>query len=81
MHVCVTVRVCLCVFSVRSVCVCVCGMFEKNLDPKRLFLPPCSQSWNVLALDGSNWQRIDLFDFQRDIEVSKSDRHPLYSYL
>uniref|UniRef100_A0A3Q3IXZ3 F-box domain-containing protein n=1 Tax=Monopterus albus TaxID=43700 RepID=A0A3Q3IXZ3_MONAL len=24
--------------------------------------------WNVLALDGSNWQRIDLFDFQRDIE-------------
>ena len=27
------------------------------------------QAWNVLALDGSNWQRIDLFDFQRDIEV------------
>uniref|UniRef100_A0A671M3P6 F-box/LRR-repeat protein 20-like n=1 Tax=Sinocyclocheilus anshuiensis TaxID=1608454 RepID=A0A671M3P6_9TELE len=27
-----------------------------------------SRSWNVLALDGSNWQRIDLFDFQRDIE-------------
>ncbi|KAH0501114.1 F-box/LRR-repeat protein 20 [Microtus ochrogaster] len=26
------------------------------------------QAWNVLALDGSNWQRIDLFDFQRDIE-------------
>ncbi|XP_051496478.1 F-box/LRR-repeat protein 20 isoform X1 [Apus apus] len=25
-------------------------------------------AWNVLALDGSNWQRIDLFDFQRDIE-------------
>lgn len=38
-------------------------------------LPPCPQSWNVLALDGSNWQRIDLFDFQRDIEVSKSDLH------
>ncbi|XP_059814243.1 F-box/LRR-repeat protein 20-like isoform X1 [Hypanus sabinus] len=27
-----------------------------------------SRYWNVLALDGSNWQRIDLFDFQRDIE-------------
>ncbi|NXI86726.1 FXL20 protein, partial [Rhipidura dahli] len=27
-----------------------------------------SRAWNVLALDGSNWQRIDLFDFQRDIE-------------
>uniref|UniRef100_A0A8C2KMY7 F-box and leucine-rich repeat protein 20 n=1 Tax=Cyprinus carpio TaxID=7962 RepID=A0A8C2KMY7_CYPCA len=27
-----------------------------------------SRSWNLLALDGSNWQRIDLFDFQRDIE-------------
>ncbi|KAM9254943.1 F-box/LRR-repeat protein 20 isoform 4-T4 [Cariama cristata] len=26
------------------------------------------RAWNVLALDGSNWQRIDLFDFQRDIE-------------
>lgn len=34
-----------------------------------MFLPLHSQSWNVLALDGSNWQRIDLFDFQRDIEV------------
>ncbi|TTF56863.1 F-box/LRR-repeat protein 20 [Bagarius yarrelli] len=28
-------------------------------------------AWNVLALDGSNWQSIDLFDFQRDIEVTK----------
>lgn len=32
------------------------------------FFPPI-KAWNVLALDGSNWQRIDLFDFQRDIEV------------
>lgn len=32
-----------------------------------------SQSWNLLALDGSNWQRIDLFDFQRDIEVRKGE--------
>lgn len=31
------------------------------------------QAWNVLALDGSNWQRIDLFDFQRDIEVCLHD--------
>lgn len=29
-----------------------------------------SQAWNVLALDGSNWQKIDLFNFQTDIEVS-----------
>lgn len=28
-----------------------------------------SQAWNVLALDGSNWQKIDLFNFQTDIEV------------
>lgn len=28
-----------------------------------------SKSWNVLALDGSNWQRIDLFEFQKDVEV------------
>uniref|UniRef100_A0A1B0DEP6 Uncharacterized protein n=1 Tax=Phlebotomus papatasi TaxID=29031 RepID=A0A1B0DEP6_PHLPP len=27
-----------------------------------------SKYWNLLALDGSNWQKIDLFDFQRDIE-------------
>lgn len=55
-------------------CACLwvlCRMSEKNLAPKCLFLPPCPQSWNVLALDGSNWQRIDLFDFQRDIEVNK----------
>ncbi|XP_013390180.1 F-box/LRR-repeat protein 20-like [Lingula anatina] len=24
--------------------------------------------WNILALDGSNWQRVDLFDFQTDVE-------------
>ena len=28
-----------------------------------------SKYWNDLALDGSNWQRVDLFEFQRDIEV------------
>lgn len=27
-----------------------------------------NKHWNVYALDGSNWQKIDLFDFQRDIE-------------
>lgn len=27
-----------------------------------------SKSWNVLALDGSNWQKVDLFNFQTDIE-------------
>uniref|UniRef100_A0A8C9WAE7 F-box and leucine-rich repeat protein 2 n=1 Tax=Scleropages formosus TaxID=113540 RepID=A0A8C9WAE7_SCLFO len=26
------------------------------------------QAWNILALDGSNWQKIDLFNFQTDIE-------------
>lgn len=31
-----------------------------------------SKIWNCLALDGSNWQRIDLFNFQRDIEVGLS---------
>lgn len=41
---------------------------------------PFSQSWNVLALDGSNWQRIDLFDFQRDIEVKES-KHPSTSFF
>lgn len=50
-----------------SVIVEACVAAKKN-DSKCLF---CPQSWNVLALDGSNWQRIDLFDFQRDIEVSK----------
>lgn len=29
-----------------------------------------SKAWNVLALDGSNWQRINLFEFQTDVEVS-----------
>ncbi|KAB7503555.1 F-box/LRR-repeat protein 20, partial [Armadillidium nasatum] len=27
-----------------------------------------SNYWHILALDGSNWQRIDLFNFQTDIE-------------
>ncbi|XP_070184697.1 F-box/LRR-repeat protein 20-like, partial [Littorina saxatilis] len=31
----------------------------------------CAQvckTWNLLALDGSNWQRVDLFEFQKDVE-------------
>ena len=28
------------------------------------------QAWHDLALDGSNWQHVDLFDFQMDIVVS-----------
>jgi len=27
-----------------------------------------SKSWNILALDGSNWQQVDLFEFQVDVE-------------
>ena len=27
-----------------------------------------SRAWNILALDGSNWQRVDLFEFQVKIE-------------
>ena len=30
--------------------------------------------WNILALDGSNWKRIDLFSFQVDVQVSFSRR-------
>ena len=30
-----------------------------------------SRYWNLLALDGSNWQKVDLFDFQVDIEVNR----------
>lgn len=26
-----------------------------------------SKEWNVLALDGSNWQSVDLFSFQKDV--------------
>ncbi|VDM61287.1 unnamed protein product [Angiostrongylus costaricensis] len=33
----------------------------------------CAQAcrlWNVLALDGSNWQRVDLFTFQKDVKAA-----------
>lgn len=33
----------------------------------------CAQTcrlWNVLALDGSNWQRVDLFTFQKDVKAA-----------
>ena len=29
-----------------------------------------SNYWNNLALDGSNWQKVDLFEFQTFVEVS-----------
>ena len=28
-----------------------------------------SQKWKALALDGSNWSHVDLFEFQTDITV------------
>ena len=77
--------VCVCAWLYMFVCVfflCVYMLcIWVKFDSDRLFLPPCSQSWNVLALDGSNWQRIDLFDFQRDIEVSKWGLLSLYTSL
>jgi hypothetical protein len=33
-----------------------------------------SKKWHELALDGSNWQCVDLFDFQIDIEEQMVDR-------
>lgn len=33
-----------------------------------------SRSWNELALDGSNWQAVDLFPFQRDISSALIQR-------
>ena len=35
--------------------------YEDNNDNRGLQV---SKSWNVLALDGSNWQKVDLFEFQ-----------------
>ena len=43
----------------------VVNLLEKKAKP----IVSLFQEWNVLALDGSNWQRVDLFDFQRDVEV------------
>lgn len=42
-------------------------IFQSFLRDSNCLSP--SQAWNVLALDGSNWQKIDLFNFQTDIEV------------
>ncbi|CAB3403188.1 unnamed protein product [Caenorhabditis bovis] len=41
------------------------------LDTKALCR--CAQTcraWNVLALDGSNWQSVDLFTFQKDVKTA-----------
>ena len=49
-----------------------------------------SRYWNLLALDGSNWQKVDLFDFQVDIEVNRLpsvaniidfDVHTMFTFL
>ena len=36
-----------------------------------------SKSWNVLALDGSNWQKVDLFEFQVKT-ISATSLYPQY---
>ncbi len=57
-------------FSTWSPCVDVHKSHEyENFPPSVAFyLIYFFQSWNILALDGSNWQSVDLFDFQTDIE-------------
>uniref|UniRef100_A0A3Q1G6H3 Uncharacterized protein n=1 Tax=Acanthochromis polyacanthus TaxID=80966 RepID=A0A3Q1G6H3_9TELE len=48
-----------------------CPLIKTSPFTSPLFQQTClspSQAWNVLALDGSNWQKIDLFNFQTDIE-------------
>lgn len=40
-----------------------------------------SKSWNILALDGSSWQKINLFDFQTDIEVNINLNFDTYLYI
>lgn len=42
-----------------------------NVNCNLFLLRKVSKYWNILALDGSNWQKIDLFYFQIDIEVSR----------
>lgn len=34
----------------------------------------CFRAWNELALDGSNWQFVDLFNFQKDINSALIQR-------
>lgn len=46
-------------------------IYESNI------VPQVSRYWNILALDGSNWQKINLFEFQRDIEVIFFDKQQL----
>ncbi|KAL6092032.1 hypothetical protein STEG23_026835 [Scotinomys teguina] len=43
-------------------------LFPRVLPTATAQMAQRSRAWNVLALDGSNWQRIDPFDSQRDIE-------------
>ena len=59
----------------------VTGLINKKL-PKELLLrvfsfldivtlcrcAQVSRAWSILALDGSNWQRVNLFEFQKDIK-------------
>ena len=42
------------------------GHFET--ETVKPFFLQVSKAWNILALDGSNWQYVDLFEFQIDIE-------------
>src|SRR6218665_2891735 len=62
------------------VCVCVVRVFS-YLDV--LSLCRCasvSKYWNQVALDGSNWQRVDLFRFQTDVEVMQIVQHSTIQY-
>lgn len=59
-------------FSIHRESFVVLIGIPNDVKTKLIFITPpppqVNKYWNLLALDGSNWQKIDLFDFQRDIE-------------
>jgi hypothetical protein len=60
-----------------TVIVSICRVFS-FLDI--VSLCRCAQvcrHWNVLALDGSNWQCVDLFEFQKDVKVCQQFQHSI----
>ena len=62
-----------CVASGHLFCSLCWGRVFSYLDvPSLCRCARVSKYWNQIALDGSNWQHVDLFSFQTDIEVRSS---------
>lgn len=66
--------------SLSGMQICLVNKIYRRLNVSDVYvLFSLIQFWSLLARDGSIWQDVDLFDFQKDIQVSIGFEVPIHA--